>query len=123
VPHRDGSWPAACKDHVGSKFNQLGCQRRQPRHIGTTKASINTDVAPIDPAQFFQALHEPHEKALNFQVRLRDPGKKTDAPHADILLCAPNERPSGRGAAEPSYDMASPHWIASLVPIEENYHL
>ena len=65
-------------------------------------------------AYFFQALHELLSPALNFRVRIRDPGEKADAPHADILLRAPVSGPSDCRTASKPNELPSPHLIAPM---------
>jgi len=50
LPQRSGSGRTRSQYHVGAQFNQLGCQCRYARCTGVTKAKVDPDVAPIDPA-------------------------------------------------------------------------
>src|SRR5262249_46486513 len=104
-------WAASGKNDV----RRAGCQFRRvfPSlvDIAAAPAVIDPSIAPVDPAQLRQRLHEYGELSLRSLI-VSDARERADAPHALALLGARRERPRGR-TAEQGDELPAFHSISS----------
>src|SRR5262245_31268269 len=108
-------------EHCHLTAHQVSRQRRQSIIVAVRPAIFDCDIAALDVAAFTQAFAEGSNKG-------RVASGKTTAEKPDyrcrrLPLRMRSHWPGDKGAADPSYEVASSHATASPKFTNERYHL